>query len=241
MFKTRKPHPRSEATREAILSTALFLFRRDGLEDTTMRQIARQADVALGAAYYYYAGKEAILQSYYDQVQEQHRARLEQALRFKQLPLEERLKLTFHLKLDIVQHDRKLLGALFRYVGEPAHPLSALGPATEHNRRDSIRIFATALGDEKLPDDIRAVLPTLLWAAHMGVLLYFIHDESPEQTRTRKLVDTALGLFAMLLSLVKLPLLKPLRVRLTALLADAGLLPELTLAPSSSFETGVPQ
>lgn len=225
MFKTAKPQTRSRATRDLILSAALSLFRRNGLDNTTMRDIAKKADVALGAAYYYFSSKEAILQAYYDQVQEQHHTRVLEALAQHGLTFEERLKAVFHTKLDILRDDRKILGALFRYAGEPTHPLSALGPATRANREQAIATFALAIQNEKLPDDIRAVLPALLWAAHMAILLYFIYDEALEQSGTRKLVDGVVSLIASLLSLTRMPLLKPFRGRITSLLVDAGLMP----------------
>jgi len=224
MFKTAKQRPRSPATRDSILATALALFRRVGLDAATMRAIAKEADVALGAAYYYFQSKEAILQAYYDQVQERHHAIALEALARPGLNLEERLKAVFHAKLDILRDDRKVLGALFRYAGEPAHPLSALGPATRKNREQAIATFALATQGEKVRDDLRAVLPTLLWAAHMGMLLYFIYDESPEQVRTRKLVDGAISLFSSVLFLASMPLIKPFRGRLTSLVMDAGLM-----------------
>jgi AcrR family transcriptional regulator len=225
MFKNVKQRSRSLATRDSILATALARFRRDGLDAATMRDIASEAHIALGAAYYYFASKEAILQAYYDQVQERHHAMVLEALARPGLNFEERLKAVFHAKLDILRDDRKILGALFRYAGEPAHPLSALGPATRKNREQAIATFALATQGEKVPDDIRAILPTLLWAAHMGMLLYFIYDESPEQVRTRKLVDGAISLFTSLLFLVSMPLIKPFRGRLTSLVMDAGLMP----------------
>jgi len=234
MFKQPKTQSRSLSTRDTILSTALSLFRRDGLDSTTMRDIAQHADVALGAAYYYYSSKEAILQGYYDQVQDQHHSRVVEALDRKDLPLEGRLKAVLHSKLDILRDDRKILGALFRYAGEPAHPLSALGPATHKNREQAIATFALAVQDEKLPNDIGAILPTLLWAAHMGILLYFIYDDSPEQIRTRLLVDGLVSLLISLLALVRMPIFKPFRGRLSSLLMDAGL--ALNVGPGASSE-----
>src|SRR5260370_42271139 len=64
--------PAGEKTRDLILQTALKLFRGCGLEITTMRDIARAAEVATGAAYYYFPSKEAIGSAYYDQVQRAH-------------------------------------------------------------------------------------------------------------------------------------------------------------------------
>jgi AcrR family transcriptional regulator len=230
MFNTATPYKRSAETRSRILSTALATFRQAGLDCSTMRQISKEAGVALGAAYYYFPSKEAIVQAFYDTVQQEHRQRVRAALSESSAgnELEARLRVAFHTKLDILEPDRKLLGALFRYTGEPDHPLSTLGPGTRTNRERSIAVFALAIGDEKLPEDIRALLPTALWALHMGMLLYFIYDTSPRQERTRKLVDGLLSLVVGLLALVKFPLLKPFRGSLFALLRDAGLFPAAT-------------
>jgi len=226
MFNSDNHQSRSLVTREAILSTALSLFRQRGLDNTTMRDIAQQAGVALGSAYYYYESKQAILQAYYDQVQQLHHARVVEALSNKDLSFEDRLKAAFHSKLDILHNDRKILGALFRYAGEPSHPLSPLGPATRQHREQSMATFRLALANENLQDDIRAVLPSLLWAAHMGILLYFIYDDSPGQTRVRKLVDGALSLLTSMLFLVRTPLFMPFCGRFASLLHDAGLAPD---------------
>lgn len=193
-----------------------------------MRGIAKSADIALGAAYYYFPSKEAIVQAYYDQVQADHFARVSAELAEGKHNLLERLRIAFHSKLDILKGDRRLLGALFRYVGEPRHPLSVFGPATQVDRQQSIAVFRVAISGEHLSEDIRAALPLALWTLSMGFLLYFIYDDSPRQERTRKLIDGALELLVRLLSLVKSPLFKPFRRSLLALLQDTGLLAEAT-------------
>ena len=229
MFKSAKTsaiRATSEATRAQILKTALESFRRLGMEAATMREIAKAAGVALGSAYYYFPSKEAIVLAYYDNVQAEHRERVQAQMMEGPHNLVQRLQVAFHSKLDILRGDRKLLGTLFRYTGEPEHPLSALGAGTRKNREDSIAVFALALGDERLPDDVQTVLPVTLWALHMGILLYFIYDDSLNQERTRKLCDGLLQLVARALPLVNFPLLKPVRGSLFALLREAGLFAE---------------
>ena len=90
-----------------------------------------------------------------------------------------------------MQDDRRLLRALFRYGGDPDHALSWFGPATREQRQLSIDVFDEALAGERLPDDVRDAAPTLLWTLHMGILLFFLYDDSPDQRRTRKLIDAA--------------------------------------------------
>jgi AcrR family transcriptional regulator len=232
MFKNETPTEKGTLTRNTILESALQLFRDKGFDATTMRDIAAQAGAALGAAYYYFPSKEAIIQAYYEVVQAEHHRRVTAAVASQNMDLKHRMQFAIQSKLDIVQSDRKLLGVVFRYSGEPDHPLSCLGPATRQVRRESIEVFSRAIGDERLPRDLQQLLPLALWSLQMGVLILFIYDESPNQERTRKLVEGALDLTVRFLTLAKNPLLKPIRTRILNLLRDAQLIPEFELAAS---------
>src|ERR1700761_6104062 len=66
-----KPKVKSEETRLLILETALGLFRKNSFEKTTMRDIASTAGVALGAAYYYYDSKDAMVLAFYEKAQKE--------------------------------------------------------------------------------------------------------------------------------------------------------------------------
>jgi AcrR family transcriptional regulator len=236
MFKEEIARGKSTETRASILSHAIRRFREKGFDATTMRDVAEAADVAIGAAYYYFPGKEAMVQAYYDDVQAEHARRVESALAGRKLDLEERLRIAFHTKFDILAQDRKLLGALFRYSADPDHPLSVFGRASGPVREASMKVFAAAIGDEKLPDDIRAALPVALWAAHMGILLYFIHDGSTDQARTRKLIDGVTRLIVRVLGVAKLGVMKPLRGSLTSLLRESELLPAMNSQTAGMHE-----
>lgn len=229
MFNIEASTEKGEQTRQVIFQGALQLFREKGFDATTMRDIASRADVALGAAYYYFPSKEAIIQTYYDSVQAEHKRRVVEALATQGGDLRHRVRLVMQAKLDVLENDRKLLGVVFRYSGEPSHPLSCLGPATERTRRESIEVFSLALGNERLPGDLRQLLPLALWALHMGALILFIYDDSPGQQRTRRLVDGALDLTFRLLSLARNPVMKPIRNRVLSLLRETDLLPEFDL------------
>src|SRR5262245_19425084 len=214
----------SEATRRQILDTALALFRERGFDDTTIRDIAGRAGLSLGAAYYYFNSKEAIVGAYYDYVQDEHAARARAAFAAGG-SLKVRLRAALHTKIDIMQDDRRLLRALFRYGGEPDHPLSWFGRATRDQRLCSIAVFEDALAGERLPDDVRDAAPVLLWTLHMGILLYFLYDDSPGRRRTRKLIDAAVDFAVDAQRIVTLPILRPVRRRVMNILRDAGLLP----------------
>jgi AcrR family transcriptional regulator len=228
MFKNA-PTEKGEQTRTAIFECALQLFREKGFDATTMRDVAAQAGVALGGAYYYFPSKEAIIQAYYEAVQAEHNRQVRLALADRTLDLKARIQFAMQSKLDIVQSDRKLLGVVFRYTGEPEHPLSCLGAGTAHIRRESIEVFSCAIGDEKLPKDLRQLLPVALWALQMGLLILYIYDESPKQQRTRRLMEGALDLTVRMLSLAKFSALKPIRSKVLSLLVDNDLLPDFEI------------
>lgn len=52
---------RSSSTAENIVQTALQLFRQVGYHGTTVRDIARAADLNVGAMYHYFESKQALL------------------------------------------------------------------------------------------------------------------------------------------------------------------------------------
>jgi len=190
-----------------------------------MRGVASEAGVALGLAYHYFPSKEALVMAYYERVQREHRIVAHEKLA-QTRSLRDRLAMLLHTKLDILKDDRRLLGALFRYTGSPEHPLSLLGKATAPLRADCMSLFAEALEPERLPEDLRELIPLALWGLHMGVLLYFLYDSSPNLRRTRKLVDGSVELAVGFLKLAKFPLLRPARRGVMGLLRGAELMPQ---------------
>lgn len=220
MARSKKP---LEDTRAKIHAAALASFRKKGFDATTMREIASAAGVALGAAYYYFPSKDAIVLRYYEDTQAQAEARADEVFA-KTNDVRERLAACFHPRLDILARDRKLLSGLFRSIADPSAPLSIFAAETQDIRERSIAVFDRALpGDVTLEGDARRVLVLALWSLHMGVILYFIHDTSPRQEKTRALVDRSLDLVVGLLPLA--PQLAPVfGDAIGAILADAGLL-----------------
>ena len=224
MFKTVTA--KGEDTRSRIYDAALTLFRDRGFDATTMRDVAAAAGMSLGAAYHYYPSKDAIVLAYYDSVSRAHASRVAAEVA-SESKLGRRLSIAFHSKLEILRNDRPLMGALLRFAGDPRHPLSFFGASTRQHRLDSMGVFAFALGDDGLPDDIARLAPVALWALHMGLLLFFLHDDSAGQRRTAALTTGAVDLVVAALKLYRLPLLRPLRRRVISLLDGAKLLPEL--------------
>ena len=207
-----KVTPKAEETGLRILAAALALFRQEGFDAATMRGIAEKAQVATGAAYYYYPSKDAIVMDFYQRsctgMQPQIEAALEQVT-----SLEARLRELIRVKLAYFAPNRSVLRALLRNGADPKHPLSPFSSETKEIRDIDIAWFRRILVDcgMRIPRDLEPHLPGVLWFFQMGVIFFWVIDESPDQARTARLLDLAAKSVATLIRLSGLPLMRPVR------------------------------
>jgi AcrR family transcriptional regulator len=213
MSPAAKATKKSEETRNRILEAALALFRQRSFEKTTMRDIARESEVALGAAYYYFDSKDALVMGFYERAQQDLAPLLEDALSKTQgQGLEERLRAAIDVKFHYFAANRKLLGALSAHI-DPQHPLSPFSEQTRAIRERDIAFLSAALEGSKarIPGDLKTYLPRLLWLYQMGLLLFWVYDRSLEQRRTRELFQKSLSIVVNLIRFSSLPLMRPVR------------------------------
>lgn len=212
---------KGEQTRALILETALALFQEQGYEATTMRAIAAQAGVAVGSAYYYFRSKEHLIQAFYHRM---HQAHLDAAapVLAAETTVEGRLRGVILARLETMEPYHRFSGVLFKSAADPKSPLNPFSPASGPVRDESIALFARVIegAEARVPEDLAAELPALLWTYHMGLVLFWIHDESPGRARTWRLAEHTVDLVSRLIGLGGHPLMRPLRRRVLALLAD---------------------
>jgi len=202
---------KSEETRAKIFEAALELFRTQGFEAATMREIARRAGVAVGAAYYYFPSKDAIVLAFYEQAQREIAPQMEEVLG-RGTDLKERLAGLITAKLEYFAASRPLLGALAAHA-DPDDVLSPFSEASRPVRERDTEYFKRALEGSrvKVPNDLAVHLPGLLWMYQMGVVLFWVYDKSPGQSKTHALRDKSLEIVVALIRLAGLPLMKPVR------------------------------
>ena len=205
-----KAGKKSEETRSRILEAALAVFKERGFEKATMREIALQAGVATGAAYYYFDSKDALVMAFYERSQgEMHpaiEAKLDQAR-----SLEERLRSIISTKFEYFAPNRKLLAALSSHT-DPDHPLSPFSSETAAIRLQDIDSFERAAKESgvKLPSSVAPYLGRLLWMYQMGLILFWVYDKSDGQRKTMLLYEKTLKMLILTLKVAGLPILRPL-------------------------------
>ncbi len=206
-----KTKAKSEETRALILDTALGLFRKNGFAETTMREIASAAGVALGAAYYYYDSKHALVMAFYERAQREMEPEIRARLS-RSTVLEKRLHALIEVKFAYFLPNRSLLGALSAHI-DPSQPLSPFSAETKSIREQEVHLFSEALegSRQKIAADLKPFMPRLLWMYEMGLLLYWVYDRSKGQKRTLLLFDKSLSLVVGLIRLASVPLFRPIR------------------------------
>jgi AcrR family transcriptional regulator len=215
--KTRK----GEQTRERILDAALELFRTQGYADTTMRQIAAAAGVAVGNAYYYFASKDQLILAFYERNHTDHLAALGDALDHTK-DFAERLRVLLRTKVDSAMPYRRLSTKLFTSAADPESPLSPFSPESAPLRGEAVALMAQVIDGSSLRvgKDLRADLPELLWLYEMGVILYWVHDGSPRCANTYALIDRTVPIVERLIGVAKLPVVRPMVRELVSMLTD---------------------
>jgi len=212
---------KGEQTRELIVETALRLFRERGYDATTMRAVAEEAGVSLGNAYYYFKSKEHLLHAYYRRIHEAHLEAAAPVLRHER-GLRGRLLGVIEAHLAVIEPYHRFSGLLFRTAADPKSPLNPFHEESREERLAGTALFARVLegSDRKFPKDLAPRLPGLLWTYHMGIVLFWIHDDSPGRARTRKLAEHTVDMVVPLLKLISNPLLRPLRKAALRLLEE---------------------
>jgi AcrR family transcriptional regulator len=218
MPKKKPAETKSEATRRRLLDRALALFQKRGVEATTMRDIAKAAGLSLGAAYYYFPSKDALVFAYYEDNQremEELGARAEGTLR-------EKLGAIFHGKLEGIRPQRKMLAAIVARLADPGDPLSAFNQHSRAVRERSVAVIARALAGS-VPAEVAPLAANALWLLMMSLMLVYVNDDSPGEKRTHGLVDDALDMIVAMLPLLGTPPGRAIVERVTGALARADI------------------
>jgi len=181
---------RGEQTRTAIVEAALRLFGENGYEATTMRAIAREAGVATGNAYYYYASKEELIREYFARHQAAHAAACRQVLA-TETRLGRRIAGVLRALVDVLAPCRGFAAKLYWQAAEPA----------------VISLYAEVIGGARgwIPARVRGRLPELLWLYSTVIVLYWSHDTSSGCVPTYRLIDSTAPIAARLIRLAWLP------------------------------------
>jgi AcrR family transcriptional regulator len=195
---------KGEKTRERILEAALTRFSQQGFAETTMRQIAQDAECSLGLAYRYFESKDAMVLALYERLVAEFEEEVDSlppgplAARWAQAERADLARLTPYRGALVGLTSAGLLpGSKTQVLGEAAAPL----------RRRMLTIFETIVtGASDAPKAAtHGPLTTLFYATHLLIILFWLQDPTPEQKTTWKLLDFGEEILGKLKLVLRLP------------------------------------
>ena len=190
-----------EKTRRQIVQSAVELMSRQGFEGTTMKDVARQAGIGDATIYKYFPTKERLVLGYFDQVVADALVATQQTPGLASYSLQEKLQRLTDAVLEALLPDREFV-ALARTLAARS-PLLLLGEqmAAKQALRLAVQGFLAAAeaAGEIEPCDFQATLGGLYTDYLLGVMAYWLADESDQFADTTQLVDLSLGVLVLTL------------------------------------------
>jgi AcrR family transcriptional regulator len=178
--------PQGAAARDHLYATALSLIAGRGFEATTLRDIAREADVSVGLLYRYFPSKHAIVLALYDELSSEYARK---AVKMPEGRWRERFLFALNGSLEVLKPHRTPLRALTPIlVGAPEGGTFANSTAFSRIRVQRVFEQAVAGATDAPRQPLADALGRLLYLVHLSVLLWWLLDKSSHQRATAALV-----------------------------------------------------
>ena len=185
-----------------------------------MRAIATEAGVSVGNAYYYFESKEQLIQGFYDRAQIDHAAAARTVLE-AETDLAARIVGVGEAWLGVdgaLPPVRRQVLQERRRAHQPTQPLQR---RVEPRPRRAVDLWREVLdGSDARPQAAAAELPELLWLYFMGIVLFWVHDPTPDVSATRRVLQRTAPLVVRAIALTRLPVMRSLLDDLVGLLHD---------------------
>jgi len=191
--KTNRADRKKDATRQKIVAVTLELFQKNGIEATTMEQIAEAADVAKGTLYHYFPVKEAIISQF---IQGSFQMRFaERAAALKKLPgTRERVRLVLGELITGIQSQPELFEKYFVYR---IRQMIAMRPeANDTAGLNQLGLEIIQLGQEE--GEIRREIPQDMLEGFFEFIFIEVaqmYYKAPAQFKAAETIDNCVDLF----------------------------------------------
>lgn len=200
-------------TRQRILDAALHLFATQGYAETSMRDIAAAAACSPGLTYRYFASKEALVLELYIWLIEQQ----EELARL--LPAGTIADRFQHLMRGLLTRMAPHRLTLVALTGAALNPYSRVGVFGAEGAALRVRARAAYLPlvagatDAPRPGQVDD-LATLLYGAHLALILFWLQDVSSHAQQTEEMLAFMHTVLRRVRPLLRLPWVAQLLARL---------------------------
>ena len=206
-------------TKDRLYTTAMGLITRRGYEATTLREIAKKANVSVGLLYRYFPSKQAVILAFYDELSADF---ARQAAGMQPGRWRDRFIFALTTSLRVLEAHRVALQALAPVlVGDPDE--GVFSERTAFSRQRVLPVFEDAVaGATDAPKQpLAAALGRLLYLVHLAVLLWWLFDKSSRQRATSALVSLTQQLLPSATLALRVPPVRRFVIAVDGLIGEA--------------------
>ena len=190
-----------QKTRLKLIQAAVDVITKKGFKAATMREIAELGGVSGATIYNYFTTKEKILLAYFEEKQRETIKVLKGIEDFHTYTLQEQLQTLIEHKLEQFLPDREFVQIAFERAFRTA--FSSMNEMLEGREQfvDTVReLLDIAVESGEIPDQPYSdVIPELIMDLYLGLVYYWLKDDSENFDCTTQLVDKSLNLVASVL------------------------------------------
>ncbi len=168
-IRVSRTERKKEETRKKIIAVAMDLFNKQGFEQTTVEQIAEEADVNKGTIYNHFPAKEAIVCAYVQRIiKEQGPEALSQVL--QQPDTRSRLVAMLHKALEWfhIKSNKAIFEKYYTYRTQKVFQVFRDGDQSERSGFGDILAPIMEMGKEA--GEIRWDMDSMILAAHLETM-----------------------------------------------------------------------
>ena len=188
-------------TRKRILRAASDIIIEKGFKASSMREIARRANVGDATIYNYFSSKEKLLYGFCEQKQNDVADALKKIPDFHEYSLKEQLQQLAETELEQWLPDREFLAEVFEltFYSPAASVVNLAETRKRFNRMVDDMISASIEAGEIAEQPYQDLLAPLFWDYFTGILAYWLKDDSDDFANTTQLIDRSVELIALVL------------------------------------------
>ena len=190
-----------QETRRKIIASAADLFVLQGYDQTSMKQIAREAGIGDATIYKYFPNKDKLIIGFYE-------VRAEQALEvytnteeLETYSFQEKLQVMTDTLLEQFMADREFVSlSLNQLLRSPVSLFKDQLSVHKLYKEKFEQLLEELEQSEEYPEvPMRSVIAGLLTDYLIGIVFFWMKDDSEEFVHTTQLVDMSVGLIDSLL------------------------------------------
>jgi AcrR family transcriptional regulator len=223
--KRRKPgrppgrSAQGAAARDRLYAIAIERIATRGYEETTLRDVAKEAGVSVGLLYRYFPSKRAVIVALYDQLSTEY---ARDALAMPRGKWRDRFMFALQTSLRVLEPHRVALRAMIPVlVGDPEEGVFAQAVAFSRVRVQQVFEHSVVGSSDAPADALAFALGRLLYIVHLAVLLWWLLDKTPKQRATAALVSLTQQLLPSAALALRVPPIRKFVVSVDGLVREA--------------------